>query len=934
MQMRWWQPALVLMAGGAAATGLYPGDQSLEYLLRRTSSSRPLEADPGVDCMWREMALKYADKLQPWLNDAQRGHVYDALELKGLCGQAYAPRADTAAAPVAARRSSDAVEVYVAPGGSDSNSGSMAAPFASVERAVRATRGRAAGTSATVYLRAGTYFLADTIQLGSADSGLRVAAYNGEAAEVSGGRHVGGLDWQPVAGRDGVYSCSLANHSENLPRGVPALRHRNARVTLARYPNANPELDLFPKGYITETTTWGPPEYNGAVCNPNMQCGKSVNLTIPATDAWHGMYQNFTEGIGGACDRYDPPRSPWCSGDFYLLRQFPEMHTRSPASVTPGSLLPNGPYRRPKGSTVHAWRPGHWYTWMFEVGQQTASVNYTHWTVKQNTNAVWGMVPSPKQNTTDVAFLGEFGSADECWAACNNTAKCSAFAYHTASFSDPSWRQQCYGVLKVVNRAAKEEVGVVSGLGPHVEGGELLFSGGGNQGGEGDDFAKEWFVEGVEEELDAVNEFWYDGEAKRLYFKPNSTSAPDSEVVVPTLSVFFDVAATMQAPASDITFDGISVVDGRPTFMEPHGNPSGGDWALERQGAIRIEGAREVRVQNCLFTRLDSNAVSINGYARNVTVDKNEFVWLGQNCVASWGRAKDNDGTDGEFPRFNTVTRNLVHEIGHIQKQSSFYFQAETAEAVIEGNLVYNIPRAGINFNDGFGGGALITQNLLFNTCRESGDHGAFNSWDRLPYLTTVGSATPSTVPKRNDVNTNFIVANYAADGGCLDNDDGSAYYDIHHNFCMFGGHKANFDGHSKSGFNNVYVHPQVYGTKCVDEEGEGLSTGTSGPYGLPPRGYAEQYTDNICILPSAGTPYLVVAGDLHHPKEFGQGLVLRNNTVYVPGGDHPDMVSVSQQQSSFSNFQKLGFDETSRVVAGAPSTAQIAAWGSGLLGL
>ena len=58
-----------------------------------------------------------------------------------------------------------------------------------------------------------------------------------------------------------------------------------------------------------------------------------------------------------------------------------------------------------------------------------------------------------------------------------------------------------------------------------------------------------------------------------------------------------------------------------------------------------------------------------------------------------------------------------------------------------------------------------------------SSDHGAFNSWDRLPYLTTVRNGTASTIPAMNDVGHNFIVANYAADGGCLDNDDGSSYY-------------------------------------------------------------------------------------------------------------------------------------------------------------
>ena len=52
----------------------------------------------------------------------------------------------------------------------------------------------------------------------------------------------------------------------------------------------------------------------------------------------------------------------------------------------------------------------------------------------------------------------------------------------------------------------------------------------------------------------------------------------------------------------------------------------------------------------------------------------------------------------------------------------------------------------------------------------------AFNSWDRLPYITTVRNGTASTIPAFNEAHHNFIVANYAADGGCLDNDDGSSY--------------------------------------------------------------------------------------------------------------------------------------------------------------
>jgi len=223
----------------------------------------------------------------------------------------------------------------------------------------------------------------------------------------------------------------------------------------------------------------------------------------------------------------------------------------------------------------------------------------------------------------------------------------------------------------------------------------------------------------------------------------------------------------------------------------------------------------------------------------------------------------------------------------------------------------------------------------MFNTCRESGDHGAFNSWDRLPYITEIADGkTPSTVPAVNNVHNNFIVANYAADGGCLDNDDGSSYYDIHHNFCVYGGHKQNFDGHSKRGFGNVYVYPSVYGSKCVDEETEGMNTPggpTSGPGGLPPAGYAEAYFDNICIL-DAGAPYLSVGGSVDDRKDFEAGLKLSNNTIYQAGGDV--QVIVGKKHLSFKMFQGKGFDPTSKAVGDMPTVEQITQWGKNLLGM
>jgi len=42
---------------------------------------------------------------------------------------------------------------------------------------------------------------------------------------------------------------------------------------------------------------------------------------------------------------------------------------------------------------------------------------------------------------------------------------------------------------------------------------------------------------------------------------------------------------------------------------------------------------------------------------------------------------------------------------------------------------IYDCPRAGINIGDGCWGGHIIEYCDVFDTVKESGDHGAFNSW-------------------------------------------------------------------------------------------------------------------------------------------------------------------------------------------------------------
>lgn len=109
------------------------------------------------------------------------------------------------------------------------------------------------------------------------------------------------------------------------------------------------------------------------------------------------------------------------------------------------------------------------------------------------------------------------------------------------------------------------------------------------------------------------------------------------------------------------------------------------------------------------------------------------------------------------------MSNNVCHELGVFQLQSSCWFQAKTAQTTVVKNLFYNGPRAGINMNDGFGGGNRISQNVIWNQCRQSGDHGPINSWDRQLFWTDVrdGPNKPGWNPAYTEVDRNVIIANY-----------------------------------------------------------------------------------------------------------------------------------------------------------------------------
>jgi hypothetical protein len=230
------------------------------------------------------------------------------------------------------------------------------------------------------------------------------------------------------------------------------------------------------------------------------------------------------------------------------------------------------------------------------------------------------------------------------------------------------------------------------------------------------------------------------------------------------------------------------------------------------------------------------------------------------------------------------------------------WFQAVTAETRLSNNLFWNGPRAALNFNDQFGGGDDVYNNLLLNAVRESSDHGPWNSWSRVPYITDVRTpGRPSIVPATRNIHHNLIIANYFS-FSAIDTDDGSAYINVHDNFLAYGDHglKSDFGGHNLVWSNNV----QAYVGNCIHQ-----------PYRGEYKGYNDGYFNNTCVFEqSYQSNCQAVAGWSVH-----------NNTVCSPNGE------LRVCGMNFSAWQALGNDEGT-VVRGWPTDDELIAMGEAVL--
>jgi len=357
------------------------------------------------------------------------------------------------------------------------------------------------------------------------------------------------------------------------------------------------------------------------------------------------------------------------------------------------------------------------------------------------------------------------------------------------------------------------------------------------------------FVENIFEELDTVNEWFYDKEAKILYYyPPKGLDIKTAKFETPQIAHLFEFRGSEKSPVKNISIQGLTLTQTLRTFMDNKEPLLRSDWTIYRGGAVLFDGAVNCAVKNCTLNNLGGNAVFFNNYNRDCEVSGCSISEIGASAFCFVGDPKAVRSPSFEYyqsvplaqmdrtpgPKTNNYTAdckvydNLIFNTGVIEKQSAGVELSMCQSITVSHNTIYDVPRAGINVNEGTWGGHIIEYNDVFNTVRESGDHGSFNSWGRDRYWHPDKNTMDTIVEHNYDLALADVVKPITIQnnrmrcdhGWDIDLDDGSSNYIIRNNLCLNGGIKLR-EGVNRVVENNIMVnntfHPHVWFKNCND---------------------------------------------------------------------------------------------------------------------
>lgn len=311
------------------------------------------------------------------------------------------------------------------------------------------------------------------------------------------------------------------------------------------------------------------------------------------------------------------------------------------------------------------------------------------------------------------------------------------------------------------------------------------------------------FVENIKEELDVPGEWYYDRSESKLYYMPlPEIDLDEAKVEIVRLKHLIEFNGTKENPVRGIHLQGLTFKHTARTFMENKEQLLRSDWTMYRGGAIVFSGANGIvfvgdpdMVRSPLFRYGNQNYETMD---------------------MTPGPLGDN------YPQDCWVDDCLITMTGRDEKQTAPVQISMSQRIRVSHCSIYDVPRAGININEGTFGGHVIEFCDVFNTVLETGDHGSFNSWGRDRFWTPDVVTISDQVALHPDMQywdvlePNVLRYNrWRCDHGWdVDLDDGSSFYRIYCNLLLNGGLKMR-EGYDRVATNNIILnnslHPHVW---------------------------------------------------------------------------------------------------------------------------
>ena len=392
------------------------------------------------------------------------------------------------------------------------------------------------------------------------------------------------------------------------------------------------------------------------------------------------------------------------------------------------------------------------------------------------------------------------------------------------------------------------------------------------------------FVENIFEELDAPGEWFLNSATHTLYFRPPAGLDLKTAVVEATqLRTLVELRGDEGNPVRWVTLRGLVFRRAARTVMDTREPLLRSDWAIYRGGAVFFNGADDCALEDSFVDQVGGNAVFVNNYNRRIAIRGTHIARAGASGICfvgdpaaarsplfNYDRVQPLEVIDrtpgprtNNYPADCLVEDCLITQTGRVEKQTAGV-EIDLAQSItVRHCSIYDVPRAGINIGDGCWGGHVIEFCDIFDTVKETGDHGSFNSWGRdrfwRPNIAEVNAWVQQAPDLPNlDAVKPIVLANnrWRCDHGWdIDLDDGSSNYLIKNNLCLHGGIK-NREGFGRVVENNILVDagydPHVWYSSSGDIFRHNIVWTTYRPANMPPPPWGAEFDFNLLQHPGA----------------------------------------------------------------------------------